>query len=119
MRTHPHTLGLRYSPRYTPLEIALLDRLSWLAFGLGATMAASGAFTLAFQASGIGFVGQSVLALIVGTALTLGGFALAGRVRNARFQLYTRPHLATSGRDARQPRLGLPQPPMRALPPTR
>jgi hypothetical protein len=90
-----------------------------LAVGLGATMASSGAFTLAFQASGIGYIGQSVLALLAGSTLIAGGFALAGRTRLARLQSTIRPHLMTNRPFVRPVSPGLPRPSMRALPPTR
>ena len=100
-------------------QILILDRLSWLAVGIGATMAASGAFTLAFQASGIGYIGQSVLALAVGTTLTATGFNLAGRARTAQVHLYARPQptLRRPALPAWQSELRLPV--MRVIPPAR
>ncbi len=63
-------------------HIAILDRLAALFVAIGTIMAASGAFTLCFQASGIGYAVQSVLALVLGCGLTATGFHIAGRARS-------------------------------------
>jgi len=63
-------------------HIAALDRLAALFVAIGTIMAASGAFTLCFQASGIGYAVQSILALVLGGGLTATGFRIAGRARS-------------------------------------
>src|SRR4051812_18427356 len=63
-------------------QIAFLDRLAGVCVAVGMVMGASGAFTLAFQASGIGHLAQSVVALVLGTVLTVSGFAIATKARS-------------------------------------